>query len=137
MRKIHNFPSLVNQAKKGCGICNLFKGRKSNTMIGYSKHQKPCQPGEEYQIDLCFFPQFKNGKLTNQHPVMLMCDVATNYLICRPLLNHTQATLVNKIQEVFQAIPPPKRIVSDSGPEFGNFFPNVYQTLEFSMLKAF
>ena len=134
--KIHNFPSLVKQAKKGCGICNLFKGRKSNSMIGYSKHQKPCQPGEEYQIDLCFFPQFKNGKLTNQYPV-LMCDVATNYLICRPLLNYTQATLVNKIQEVFQAIPPPKRIVSDSGPEFGNFFPNVYQTLEFSMLKAF
>ena len=38
--KIHNFPSLVKQARKNCGICNLFKGRKSNSMVGYTKHKK-------------------------------------------------------------------------------------------------
>ena len=105
-------------------------------MIGYSKHQHPCQPGEEYQIDICFFPQFKNNKLTNQHPVMLLCDVASNYLICRPLINHTQATLISKIQEIFQTVPPAKRLISDSGPEFGNSFSQCLSDLGIQHVKG-
>ena len=67
---------------------------------------------------------------------MLLCDVASNHLICRPLINHTQATLINKIQEIFQTIPPAKRLVLDSGPEFGNSFSQCLSDLGIQHVKG-
>ena len=119
---IQGFEHLVDKAMHACSVCAFFMPRKGNKLIGAIKHKFPSTPGQEYQIDLCYFPCIKNGVVTNSYPILVLVDISSIYVIVKPLSNATVQTVNRKMTDIFTTIPIPQIVFTDSGPEFSRGF---------------
>jgi transposase InsO family protein len=113
-----NWPNILKDALeivKQCAICQKFVISKR----GYNP-LKPLYcytPGWHYQMDLCGpFPCTSS----NNTYILVLLDVATRFLVLRPINDKAAKTVARELISIFSLIGYPRILNSDRGTEFKN-----------------
>lgn len=113
-----NWPNIMQEALeavKQCTTCQKFVIAKR----GYNplKSLYCYTPGWHYQMDLCGpFPCTSN----NNTYILVLLDVATRFVILRPLVDKAAKTVAKELISIFSLVGYPRIINSDRGAEWKN-----------------
>ena len=97
-----------------CNDCRRYNAEVHGYHPARSVHAN--LPGDHYQIDLAQFVKSIDG-----YVYCLLCvDVFTGFIMLKPLIDKSAASVANALWQIFSVIGVPKILQSDNGSEFKN-----------------
>lgn len=117
----HDWVGLQREVKRvvaSCVVCVVNNYGKS--MFATAQSVKAAYPFDVVQVDTAYLGEPSNHNGVRYTHLMVYIDVFTGFIILEPLRSTAMKEASNVIRRIFGRFGPPRRIITDGGPEYSS-----------------